>query len=264
MTTSEKAFQQIKKLLKLAKSDNANEAELAAARAQELMLYHQIDAADIDLTEGEAPRPKEEIGRETLDSGKQRRTIWKGRLASAVAKGFGCRMYWQGKHTIIVGRPSDVQTVKYLYDFLVRELERLAADDFMMYKLEGGNVHGKTWKTNFYDGAVEAIDVRLYEQRQEIFNKVRDEAEAVEADETATTGAKCTALARVRELDRLEEETRELNEYYKNIFGPRGGRSITVNRTYNHNARSAGRAAGNNVRLSGGRPLAKGKDRLGS
>ena len=264
MTKDNKAYTRIKKLLKLAESDNAHEAEQAAMRAQELMIYHEIDALDIDLDEDTQTRVKEPIVQEVVDPGTRRRSIWKGTLASAIGKGFACKMYWMGARTYLVGRSSDVQTVKYLYDYLVQELARLASKEFSEYKAAGGNIHGKTWKNNFFEGAVTSIGSRLERQRSAIFAKVRQEAESIQTD-SSNHAATCTALARVSEVARMESEYREVQDYYRDtVFGGRVRGGVSSNSAYNYTARQAGVQAGRSVRLSGGRPLAKGKDRLGA
>jgi hypothetical protein len=151
----------VKKLLALSKSTNPHEAATAAARAAELMFEHKLEAADLELS-GEGKRPVEAVTEATLHQGKWRE-FWKGNLANAVAQAMGCRVYWLGSHLQIIGRKSDTETVRYLYGFLVLEIERMAAETWRERSAQVRE-HGTKWKNAFRWGAVHAIAVRLREQ----------------------------------------------------------------------------------------------------
>jgi hypothetical protein len=151
----------IKKLLALAKSSNPHEAANAAARAAELMFEHKIQAADIEIA-GQEKRPVEAVGESTLLAGKWRE-FWKGNLAEALSRSMMCRIYWDGGKLQIIGRRSDIETVSYLFSYLVLEIERMATET---WKERSALVaeHGTKWKNAFRWGAVVAIARRLQEQ----------------------------------------------------------------------------------------------------
>lgn len=162
----------IRKLMELSKSNNAHEASLAATRAQELMLRHRIQQAELIGDQEE----KEEITKSQIHSDKQKRSLWKSSLADAIAKGFQCRVYLSGVNIIVIGRKSDIDTVQYLHQYLMKELQRLADIEFSKVRRIGDLTHGKTWKNNFYYGAVSAIRDRLKIQRDDIMKTASNQA----------------------------------------------------------------------------------------
>jgi hypothetical protein len=52
-------IEKIQKLLALATSDNENEAQMAAKRAQELLLKYNLKLTDVELEEGEEKYTRE-------------------------------------------------------------------------------------------------------------------------------------------------------------------------------------------------------------
>jgi hypothetical protein len=223
MSTREDTVLKIRKLLELSHLDNQHEAELAAARAQELMLYHQIEEAELaTVTEVEPVEKGHEIG----TTGPQRLIRWKASLANVLAHGFSCRVYYHGATIRAVGRESSVKTVRYLYAYLERELSRLAEDAWKRESVQG--VHGKTWKNNFYFGAVAAIGGRLISQKKEILGTLTTESKA---------------------LIRINSEEKEVNQVYSGMrLGTLGGSY----HSYNSSAREQGQQAGQSVSLSSG------------
>ncbi|MBE7497090.1 MAG: DUF2786 domain-containing protein [Verrucomicrobiaceae bacterium] len=113
----------IKKLLRLSKSSNAHEAELALARAMELAMKHGIDLAELadDAEAGGIVHRwfplKARLARE-----------WK--LALNIAANFFevspcvCR---NRRQVLFVGREDAITVADYIVTFLVRESRRLCA-----------------------------------------------------------------------------------------------------------------------------------------
>jgi hypothetical protein len=154
--------EKIKKLLALSESPDANEAALAAQRAQELMIKYAIEESQIKPEE----RKVEAIQTFTCDMGTFKLANWKALLAYILAPNFFCRSFFQrgGKngHAIIyfVGTKSDFEVAWATYVALSAEVERMAQVAFD--KLPGNfGIHGKTWKTAFYDGVCYTINERL-------------------------------------------------------------------------------------------------------
>lgn len=125
----------IRKLLTLsAKSSNANEAAAAAAAAQRLMQEHRIAEAELETGE---PTETAQLAADPLETFGWRSILWKEQLCGALMKLHGCKGWklsrWENGTRVrrlqIVGRPSDVASVRYLYAWLTSEIERLAQRD---------------------------------------------------------------------------------------------------------------------------------------
>ncbi len=122
----DKLLDRIRRLLRLAESPNVHEAAVAAARAQELMARHRIEAAALDDADGGAG--VKDLRDAPLDGSKRLRA-WKTHLADAVARANGCRVYLLErdgmKHIVLVGRAEDAELVRLLYPELVKRVEVL-------------------------------------------------------------------------------------------------------------------------------------------
>ncbi len=124
-------IEKIRKLLALSKSTNANEAAAAAAKAQRLMTEHQI--AEAELESGEQ-HERATLADDPIDTFGWQTPQWKERLCGSLVQLNGCMCWklsrWERGTRVrkvqIVGRPSDVATVRYLYAWLTAEIERLA------------------------------------------------------------------------------------------------------------------------------------------
>jgi hypothetical protein len=164
----DKILDRIQKLLALATSDNVNESAAAAAKAQELMTKYQIDQADLEAATPGAQG--ESIDNDELFREKSR-IHWKTSLAAGIAEANGCKVYTQGVRTLgsdkkvadvtrIVGTKTAVSTVRYMYAYLVREVDRLASAN--------RDGHDRTWLNSFRMGAVAVISTRLIQASKQV------------------------------------------------------------------------------------------------
>ncbi len=125
----EKIKERIAKLLRLSMSENRHEAELAAAKAVELMQRYALSRDEIE---------KEELLTKTIELEYARIPIWIRELYSNMSRVNGCYMVWidgwrgSGKELkkraqiILTGRESDVLNVEYLLCVFIREIESYA------------------------------------------------------------------------------------------------------------------------------------------
>ncbi len=180
---SEKIIDRIKKLLSLSESTNENEAALAAARAAELMLKHEIKAAQLCVEDAE------DVDTVRVDESKQI-VHWKSNLMAGLARSLGCMFFLQkhrqaGKVTTrynVAGQPSKVDTISYMYSYLVEEINRLA--DFA-YRRRLHRHHrigmpvpsARGWKNAFRLGAAATISERLEAQRKETHKAAEDDGQ---------------------------------------------------------------------------------------
>lgn len=157
----ESVLRKVRALRELAKSSNIHEAEAAAAQADALIQKYRLDEAELEAA-GDAEA--EAIGgdHEPLQTG-TRLDGWKGLLAAKLARHYGCYVYTRrflrdGRRHVsiqIVGRPSDVATVRYMFAWLVGEIARLSAYE-----------SGTSARNAFRLGAVTGIGNALYVSRK--------------------------------------------------------------------------------------------------
>ena len=217
----EKIIDRIRKLLELSKSNNEHEAAAAAERASVLMLEYQISLVSLDSL------PTEPIGKHSIESG-NRTVSWKGSLANGVAQSYGCRMYWRKAEIIIVGRTSDVAAVRYTYQYLAREVNRLAE---RAWKQTQTFDSARRWKHAFRVGAAQTIKQRLIGARRENMGQQASQAR---------TPATVAALMRIAQADE------GVAAYYEEVT--RGSRRVRVSAS-SHWGYSAGCEAGQTLRL---------------
>lgn len=234
----QEALQKAAKLLRLKESSNPAEAALAASKAQEIIDRYQIESAALALANGE--QIKEDIkdfGFDPLERLK-RKASWKSRLASIVARHNGCKMYNNYNGPAVVGRPSDVATVRYIYAWLRQEVDRLAERDCK------GN--GTSWANNYRMGIVDTISERLHQQAQATKAAVRKEAEQL----AESTGLNISlALMRIDSaIAKMEARKTEADSWAKEHMDLVRGRASYSR--YEPSAREAGREAGREVRFT--------------
>lgn len=117
--SEEPAIDKIKKLLRLGRSANRHEAELAMQRAFELAEKHRIDVEQLDLDEREAA-----VVHEWFKVG-QRISFLKKRALAVVMRFFHVNVCLSTPEVVFVGRATDIAIAHYVFEFLVRTATRL-------------------------------------------------------------------------------------------------------------------------------------------
>ena len=203
--TTDDILERIRKLLRLAHDAGATEAEAAAAleRANALLISHNLSMEQIAGSTGEQPTVGEQhisTGWAGSWRGSLLGILARHNLCSPFISRDG------KKDTIVVvGRPANVDVTRAMYDWIAEQLEYIAAEEWLIVSrvqrevasdrpwcpecedwtvtyAERGKlhcakcdtrmlpsrpiVHGFSWKTAFYRGAVLRISNRLYEQRK--------------------------------------------------------------------------------------------------
>lgn len=228
----------VRKLLRLAESPNANEAALAAAKAQSLIDEHNLSAALLAM-DGGPSEPDEDIEDfMAKDAPLDRQPIlhrWRQYLASTIARANGCRIYSQGGNIALVGRPSDAETVRYLFAYLTREVDRLCEKD--------GKGCGRTWRNNYRLGVVDTISKKLRAERERFVAEQR---------KLAAASGNSQALVRLDgALAKVDKRGADVAAWVKsNLRLVSGGGSSS---RYDSGAREAGRKAGQSISLNGAR-----------
>ena len=242
--THEDALRKIQGLLRLADSADANEAAVAAAQAQKLMDRYKIERAmaELDTTTTDVDDGEEPIAcPDPIET--NARATWKGVLAVGICKvNQVAVMRDTNKSIMAFGRPSDLNTVRYLYSYLVREVDRLC--DLLCQGC------GRTYRNNFRLGAVGAINARLAEQLQ----KLRQELLGTAANNERALVLVDDAFTKLQKRGRESEDF--MHRQFKNL------RNHHTRYRYDDHARSAGARAGQRVSLGGKAALGAGRKQL--
>lgn len=147
----------IRKLFALATSSNPNEAALAAAKAQELLLQHNLTLSQIETQE-----PASTYKRNWFEVGSR---VWRRSLLTVIARHNFCDVVHCGRGRMaIIGEQHNSEAVQFIYAHLVTELEPMAV---AAYLESWGDVPAITWKDGFFMGAVQSIHARLEAQRKQ-------------------------------------------------------------------------------------------------
>lgn len=235
--TYDEALRKAISCLKLAKSANQHESALAAAKAQEIIDRYELSVEDINAG-GESKDKDEAI----LDYGDEAPlqdccgadTKWTLCLAVAIANLNACRIYYTSYITSssrvkIVGRVSDVQTVRYIFGWLEQEVRRLSKQECAGYP--------RKYQSEFRMGVVDTIRVKLQQQRRDTIRNVQSEA------------VNPMALMRIQQsIARLEAKGSAVDQWMKDNLELRQAKSRAVK--VNLNARVHGQLAGTQVRFN--------------
>ena len=252
-------LERIRKLLELSKSDNEHEAAQAAARAAELMLEHEIEEADLEAAKPVAEQQVHPAADEVIDVDK-RYVTWKGYIKSGLATAFGGDTYNWHRHgrvesRVIAPAPA-MQAIRYMYSYLTGEVDRLAdvayAGEHAECRASGVEPPpARAWKSAFRVGAATVIHNRLSEQRPK-------------ARRAALEAGKTQALAVVdRQADAIEAYKRKAHAWmYRKDGKERSWGGGSTAGSSSSSGYAAGRAAGANVNLGGGRQLGAGRGQL--
>lgn len=215
-------IERIQKLLALSQSSNEHEAALALAKAQALLAEHNLSMAEVQMRTGVKSAY---LQRHFMLAGQDQ---WRRDLMTTLARFNFCDVvYWCGTVKVaVVGESENIEAVGLMYRFVEGQLEQLASSGFARYIRHGGQAHARSWKTSFYQGALQTIRQRLQAERT-----------ALEASSN-----NCRALLVVKETDLKEAMER---------FHPKVRRRAVPRRITALDGLSAGCEAGHQVRFRG-------------
>lgn len=172
----------IRKCLALSQSPNEFEAELAMAKAQELLLKHNLSMDQVK------DAPKEDLA-ELIDCYADIGSdTWLRLLYNVIAEQNFCKVVGHHNNISILGRMVNVQATLEMAQWMQVQVERLCEEacqkDLKRYssKLADGTYHfsvynresTRSFKQSFYLGIVSRIGERLRALRQESVNQSID------------------------------------------------------------------------------------------
>jgi hypothetical protein len=246
--TEDKIVDRVRKLLELASSDNPNEAENAAKQAQLLMTKHNISQAmlQVQAADEETEESPEEgvLHRHSASTMPQ----WKINLGACMARVNQCEILINGNALLIVGRPADADTVRYLLSYVCEQV-----DTFTQRERRLLGAPGRTYLNNFRLGMVERVNARLREAQKEARATMKQEAAAGDDMGTGTALVVVNkALARIDARAKAASDSisarQELPKGHPDKIG--SGRS-RGRASFDAEGRQSGRRAGDKIDLGG-------------
>lgn len=212
----------VQKLLALSKSNNANEAAAAAAAANKLIDQYRLSEADI-LTVDAEPDPLMEELEPVYKTG--RVVPWKNNLAIALARHYGCAIFNDVSKPYgrkisqykLVGRSSDIKIVKYMFNWLSMECQRLCESE--------AYGKGKIFAQSYCQGFVAGVNQQLAMSREEVKKQASSQA-----------------------IVKLDARLDEANDYLNQLHNLKKSGSASVARINSH-AYDAGMNRGKAVHL---------------
>jgi hypothetical protein len=229
--------------LKLAESANEHESALAAAKAQQLVDEYKLDVSGINLnadaTEGpEENEPIQNFGNDPLESVRNWKSRWSLTLASCIAKLNQCLVYFRRgdlrTEICVVGRPSDVNTVRYLYAYLIGQVEKL--------RVEAARGHSGAYVRAYCLGVVDSVCMRLRESQAQTFKH------AQHAQEHNPQALMCVNRA----LQRIKKRGDEVAAWMERNMRLKSARATADSRVLT-GGRQDGQRDGHKIRLPGGK-----------
>lgn len=161
-------IQRLQKVRALTDSSVPGEAAAAAAKLQEILLKYNLEMEDI---EEDSPVPDDKYVREELELGVTSGNMinWRRILLSGIARSLMCAAFgYQGtRQMVIVGQRHNIEMSRHFYDYLSSEIDRLADATWMKARYRSRE-HARSWKSSFYNGAVDIVVQRLEEKYQQV------------------------------------------------------------------------------------------------
>jgi len=139
----------IRKLLRLGKSSNANEAALALSRAFELAAKHAIDLESVNLDDEEIERLLVRIG--------ARLSFERKLILNVIKRFFRVEIIACQPHVAFIGRQTDIAIAHYAHDFLMRSLR----DGLRAYQAAMKRKLSRTRRQNFIQGWIYGVANKL-------------------------------------------------------------------------------------------------------
>lgn len=229
MTNAEKPsdaiLERIKKMLRMAedKRGNENESAAAASMVQKLMDKYNLDFSDLvmkDLDDDESIQS--EFAIDDFDYVPSRAPGWLTTLSVAVGQLFDCgvRLQWKPRrlgtrpyaNVKFFGYKTDLQVCLWTYDFLVREINRLADAYYENLATGGGVTAQERSILVFHSSKVVKKSFRIG-CSSELIRKLKLMADQKRADAAGSSASTALVVAKRAKIDEKFGEFRyQINE----------------------------------------------------
>lgn len=151
-------IEKIKKLLALATSSNENEAKLAAAKAQELLVAHNLDMQTVNLSDNSYDHDiLFEVSKSNAEYKYVSWLINKYFFVMTIQTQFGHKRIYR-----VVGEKANIEIASYMSEFFFRAFREC----FVQYRKDNGVPLEA--KADFYFGFYEGIKTQLEASRKKV------------------------------------------------------------------------------------------------
>jgi hypothetical protein len=225
----------VQKLLALSHSSNANEAAAAAAAANKLIDQYRLSEADLSSSDED---PLIEDDGFIYETG--RIVPWKNSLAVSLATHYGCAIfnsvsYHTGRkvsHYKLIGRKSDIQLTRYMFNWLSMECSRLSEKE--------AYGQGRVFVASYCQGFVAGVKQQLVNSRNEV-------------KQNATSAA----------IIKIDAREQEANAFMNKLYKLKNTKNVSASQI-DPRAFDAGMNRGKNIHLGGAIAEGSGTKMLGS
>lgn len=172
---------------------NEHEAAVAVAKAQEILLAHNLTMETFQPDQPDTPTEAiKDPFKMDIDSG----FTWRSSLIGVIARGNLCYLAQSRNEKLVYlfGTASNIRDVMAMYDWLTEQAERLAHETAEDRKREYLDAFGekprdtRSFKTSFHQGFASAIQTRLMESRA-AFDRAEQSTQALTVIEKDAEGA---------------------------------------------------------------------------
>ena len=189
--------QRLRKVRALTESSVPGEAAAAAAKLQEILLKHNLEMEDI---EDDSSHVDDRYVKEPLELGESFGGMinWRRILISGVARSLMCAAFsYKGtRDMVIVGQKHNIEMTRHFYDYLSGEIARLA-DVKWEEARASSRESARSWKSSFYNGAVDIVVKRLHRKYQQVSQESERSQALVLKNERDLDGAVANLVGRV-------------------------------------------------------------------
>lgn len=246
MSKRDDVLRRVRALLAKEGAEGTTPEEVAAslALAQRLLEREGLTRESLALGGSADAEPEEDMVKcpDPLEGTGGKLAVWKNYLGVILTKENGCAGYRGPDGLILIGRPSDIQVIRYLFAYCAREIDRLAKA-----YCKGC---GATYANNFRLGCVDAIAKAI---------KTQKDAERA-AQRAVVTGSALLVLDRA--IIAMDQRAKDADAFMRTGVRLRTRTAASVRG--DAGARAAGRAAGASIYPGGapGKSIAGGNLRL--
>jgi hypothetical protein len=202
------------KLLALSNSSNENEAAMALAKAQQIILLHKLSIAEC-LAAGSFVSEEAIIRHGVPLVATKKVALWQANICQHLAKHNDCRIFLcSGIGIVIYGRDSDIRMVRIMLDYCIAQMWNIAPRG-----------KGKIFSDSWYLGCIATIGQKLDDMKREALKAV------------TTFG-----------LVKYEEQSKKVDTYIKKNVNV--GTAKESSQTIDNRAYHQGRLDGEKIKLS--------------
>lgn len=227
MSNREDILRKVQSLLdkEHASGTTAEEVAAAIAMATRLLEREGLTRAALEIEQHTAEESVK-IANDPLWNSPQRRSSWRMQVANVLTDHFGCFYFTRASSIMIVGKPSNIDTVRYLFAYCCNEIDLLTKEHCAG--------EGKTYANNFRIGCADAIDSAIKREKMSERQACKDAA--------GTSNALVLVNSAIARLDN-ERADSEKFAYSKLNFGA----SKAMPMSSDANARQHGQSAGSSI-----------------